>query len=75
MISRTLCRPLVRPLVGELRRRSGSYASTSTDWRDLAASLVLDFLTDTYASQAVTDVRYPLSLVLNEFALPLRAAA
>ncbi|WP_157791818.1 hypothetical protein ACQCLI_12925 [Pseudomonas nitroreducens] len=59
----------------ELRRRSGSHAPTSTDWRDLAASLMLDFLTDYYASQAATDVLYPLPLVLNEFVLPLRAAA
>lgn len=76
MIARALVRPLVRSLVSALRGQAGSAAAAPPRLPEnyQAASLVLDFLTDYYASQGADDVRYPLPLVLNEFALPLRAA-
>lgn len=77
MIARPICRPLVRALVSALRGHAGGAGLAPPrrpeDYQ--SASLILDFLTDYYATQGADDVRYPLPLVLNELALPLRAAA
>ncbi|MFJ3259839.1 hypothetical protein ACIPK7_06255 [Pseudomonas sp. NPDC086581] len=75
MITRALCRPLVRPLIGELRGHPrGQVQAGEGAWMRDGASLLLDFIADYYATQPIAEVPTLRPLLLNEFALPLRAA-